>query len=585
MHLPKSYGLFLLVTLGMLLVGIMGYRAVQAGSNEYTFLPLIKGGGSNPPPGSSNTLANGGHVDWPDGGGIAALSDTLSAPVEVSITVVSDPGYDLPEDTQVMGSYYEVWADADTAVSTGSPFIIAFPIPANVSLDHLGLAVLLPAESALDSGPLADFGWQLLAGQVDVANRLFITTLPFLAQDGRVFVLISHPDLISPANSQQAALNREPDTSLFSVECRPFYYHLCNEATKSQLEGLLQDIHTAFDSLGYPEPRLKNLVAELDYPPSSGSLASLGYTVYIEPPNRGLCHLLPASGHYDLETGHLAICLPDPAAGISDDDERVVVHEYFHAVEFAFTAVINEPWEDWIIEGMAQSVEESYFAVNYEMTRSEVGGWVHLHPVDVALTNEGSNWLSDDMAYFAQDFWVYIGQTIFQDMGYLKVILNQGANTDAAESTLPLLGFPLGESYWLWAKNQFFEKNIDFDGALGTPCYFDKPVADPNAIIYWSDSSPFNFASGTIDPLSSFVVQFDWEAAESLDYLTIWEINKIIDPQLPLEYKVYEEGATCTGGIPDGRRTLENVTNQKTYYILLSNTSTTDTVPFQLTYD
>lgn len=238
--------IIILFLLGVLLISIIGYQSARAGLDEFVYLPVVMGGNGSSLPPTGQTLTNSGHVDWPDGGGIATFTDTLSASIEVAIMPVSAPTYDLPEDTQLVGSYYEVSANTDTAVSTSSPFVIAFPIPNNVNMDHLGLAVLLPVESYLDSDPQEDFDWHFLEGQVDAANQLFITTLPFLAQDGRVFVLISHPELDSPPNNLVALANRpaDSDSALFSVNCTGFNLSQdCSEATEEQVEGLLADIH------------------------------------------------------------------------------------------------------------------------------------------------------------------------------------------------------------------------------------------------------------------------------------------------------------------------------------------------------
>lgn len=125
--------------------------------------------------------------------------------------------------------------------------------------------------------------------------------------------------------------------------------------------------------LGFREPRLRNLIETLDFNPLS--LASLGYSAYIEPHNYGFCASRQAGGYYYPPEARLVLCL-DPAVGLNEDYIHILLHEYFHATQYAYPAVLFG-WhglnDAWVIEGMAKTVEESFLSMRCYARRSAAG--------------------------------------------------------------------------------------------------------------------------------------------------------------------------------------------------------------------
>ena len=564
----------LILTLAFLLAsGIPGVIHSEAEDAD-VYLPVVNSaGGSNP---SGGGLDNGESFVGLDGVGIGALSDTLSQPIEVSISSAPVPSIPLPGSATALSSYYNLSAGEDTFVSTESPFILAFPVPSGAATQHLALAVLIPTDGIADWEEEGVHKWEILEGLYHPGKNLFLTTIPFLSSDGRSFVLIEDPGFQSPqtGSPNRAAIN----SPLFEVRCSGWLSVSCASSDlEDEMEDLLRFVRGQLILKGYPEPRIKNLAGDLDFSPNL--LASLGHIAYLEDRNGGLCKKLKAGGYYVPETGHLAVCPTDPANGFINYEIYTVKHEYFHSLQFAYPAVLNDrsvgKQENWIIEGMAKAAEKSYNVD--EMRCSESFGWEELHEVDENLQSE-----TDLNEYFAQDFWVFGGQMFHKGIDYFISVLSAGATVDAVKLMLPGILNPLDDTYWRWAKNQFMEKDINFnDNALGQKCKLDKPVVKEKKI-WLSDDA---FKEGTVPPHDSVVVEFRWTKDITQNLLTIWEL-KSMAPNYGLKYKVYEEReSNCGGAIPDGFRLLKDVTKGKTYFVLLTNVTTDQDLDFMLVFD
>ncbi len=580
--------LILMICLGRTAVTATILVFAENSGSAPVYLPVVMGGSGST---GGGTLDNGGTVAGPDGVSVGAFTDTLtlSGPVVVTISKTSAPTPTFPAQTQVVGEFYQVSAGAAVYVAPVEPFILAFPAPSGVSTTNLALAVLSSGEGVADADKDI-LAWTLLEGKYDLAQNLFLTTIAGLTQEGNTFVLVTHPDFDSTANSAVSAVFRPNAPSrtqfdLFNVKCVYFSNaNDCTAATEDAVAGYLTDIYDHIHGdLGFNKPRLRNLIETLAFDPHM--LSSLGYTAYIEPSDYGYCASENAGGYYDRKTGRLVLCL-NPAVGLSADYVHILIHEYFHATQYAYPPVLVDyeggKDEAWIIEGMATTVEESYFVD--EMLRSEVGGWIELHKVDVTLTSEVG---LDE--YFAQDFWVHYGQNMGSNgsnMSYLQDILMAGAKT---ENVVNVLGDGSHlKAYWEWVKNQVMEKDVDFGGVLQNPCNVEGQVVEEDEIFeHHYEDNPRHFT--TVGPLTTAVVRLTF--SHSYDFGVGWvstdPLNPNPDALAALEYKFYKDGeAGCqarddsvmyefTGGIDAG----------EVYYVVISNTDYDGTYEYVISFE
>jgi hypothetical protein len=274
----KSAKLALLFVLIFLLVQIRHHTfPVQGqGINYSVYMPLIQNGGQ------TGNLDNLGTVEHADGVGVGAYGTTLTQPINVDISSVTAPATPLPAGVQALAGYYQIRADADTYVSPTAPFVLAFPIPAGSPTGNLALGVLLPGEDYLDWEP-SEPVWDFLEGKYDSARNLFLTTIPFLAQDGHTFVLVDHPDIPSVPIQHLPARVTGASSGNFVVICRGFHHGECPEAAEDQVGSLLDELYTTFSDLSYPEPRLRALIEPLEWPPNAPAPAFWQYAIYLEP--------------------------------------------------------------------------------------------------------------------------------------------------------------------------------------------------------------------------------------------------------------------------------------------------------------
>ncbi len=345
------------------------------------------------------------------------------------------------------------------------PLLVGFPVPPGADSAHLALGVLSPLNGQSDEQV-----WDFLDGLYDADQGLFLTTLPFLHAKGDTFVLAEAPDFDSPPNGArlQAAGTR---VGAFTVSCRVFYTPECIPETEKEvaqdLDLIYQRMTKAFHFTDLP--RLRSPFSHIVLKGEPPSLAGVqGYETYIVPQTYRRCE--HAAGLYRQDTGILYLCY-SAAQGILP---QILIHEYFHSVQFAYPNVLNSNTEDRIIEGTAKVAEDSYF-LDGDMSRTDNGGWEKLHTVDSTL-NAGVSTDGTFEEYDAQDFWAYVGQRFQRGLDYLEPILEEGgATTDGIAAALKSeFGLSFGDIYWGWVKNQVIEKVYKLGGGLGDPCKLEQ---------------------------------------------------------------------------------------------------------------
>ncbi len=542
-------------------------------------------------------LVDGGNVVDASGLAVAAAAGTLAAPVDVSSTSVPAPPQALFPGATALGSYFSLCTDADVEAPESTPFIVGLPVPPGADTAHLALAALAPGYDASDGDPLGSL-WFPISGLYDASADLFLTGIPTLADAGRTFVLVEHPDFSSPAPVPPAAASEgglaaaSPATlsQPVQVDCVGFAVGDCGTTQTNPLEI---ELATAYDVLkvqrGYREPRLYR-------PPAGASVSPAGINLVV--PYEAL--LLPASGAgcttasgtrlgaYSPSFKSLLLCMtPGLATTSSEFDElvRTAWHEFFHSIQAAYPQVLGG-WggrDDWLIEGtaeaMARGMDPEAPCSGQEWCRS---GDFSLREPDVELEmRDGAQ------EYRVQDFWVTWGRLESAVVEDLIPIFQLGAQTaDVAQAfTEP----DFKQHYWDWVKNQSYEKTEDFDGGLfGGECsYIDTLFNKP------ARKAPYQSFSKNepLPPLTSRVVVFvssgnlDGEIAVNIEEQTDPNYDNAHtmgqQPHSNLRYKIYQDQSLgCGTAMEDESFPIENLSG--TFYVVVANTSLDTEVFFEV---
>lgn len=529
------------------------------------FLPLVIGS----PAVSEGSLDNGGIVDGPGGVRIGAPQGSLVAPVEVIFASPGAPTQTLPAPAQAIGAYIQIAAAQTTYVAPENPLILAFPVPPGVDTAHLALGVLSSGIDLPDVYTTA-MEWTFLEGLYEASQGLFLSAATALSAEAEIYVLVEHPGFDSPPPAARSAQGFERTNSEYAVLCVQFMDPSeCTPVTQDQAATYLQAFEAKLQGeLGFAAPRLRGLYTTLSVDPLV--VEQIAYRAYLEPKSTGFCNSGNAGGYYSPKEARLVLCL-NPNIGVHGEYIQILLHEYFHATQYGYPAVLSDQQggrrRKFVIEGMAQTVEESFFTSGNVMKRSEVGGWVELHKIDISL-----DWNHDLEPYFAQDFWVYYGQQFGQNMTYLQNILNRGAEVSDVADALGSGDYL--ESYWPWVKNQAMEATNTLDGKLTTPCQLETEtvVFQNNFNFMWTSPDTVRYEV-TVPALTTEVVkvQFDYnyDVAAGMVYPTNYDPSGQAD--MALEYKFYKEGEGGCDQIPDGMRNYEQVNTSDVYYVLITN--------------
>jgi hypothetical protein len=515
------------------------------------------------------------------------------------------PSATLPVGVTSRSSYFALSSDHNQLVTIESPFVIGLPVSAGADTAHLALAYLSKADivSEIAGG---DPAWELLDGVYDANSASFMTTLSFLTADDTALVLVEHPDFASPVNGAetQAAGTRlaspangvETQTAgtrvgAFTVSCKFFGGTGCTTSTEEVVADYLNDIRLRMtDDAGFnfEQPRLRTPISKIILDEGSVSIAlAEGYSARIVPKGIGLCTNF--AGYYQSVSGILTLCF-DPAIGINTDTVETLIHEYFHATQYAHQIVRDQRdlgiLAAWAIEGMAAAAEQSYF----ESTTMLRDVSRPLEDVDLALTTGvWGDLLYEE--YQAQDFWVYTGQRETSGLGYLKSILEDGGGSTAgvAAALDTKFGISFSELYWGWVKNQVIENQYGLGDALGTLCMLNNDALDGGVAIEFPASElayPFNTQSAydTLPPLTAEVIEMTFDnkpsAIVTIEYEGCVGLTGVAREscrnaaQQTLKSKIYVEGeASCQNEDlhPPGGRNLGALSPGTRYFVVVAN--------------
>lgn len=537
-----------------------------------------------------------------DGVVLGALDGTLEAGVEVTVAAVPTPDVPLPDRVQLQGDFFRLSATNDT-YSAENPFLIALPVPDGADTSSLALAFLLQPEDVTD-GDLQEPTWEFIEGVYDPENDFFVATLPFIAGDGRIVALVTSDAFDSPSFGSDPGTETQQTITGFAVSCNRFddddFNNRdidCTNADEADLEAALETARSDFTGEGFGEPYLRRQIDPTrPFNVFDPDLWFLEYVAELRPfrdvdddesrwpcgSRGGIVNL----GGYSSGSQSFFVCIGD--GGVTDPRIDTGRHEYFHATQYGYASVRNGSRATWVIEGTASASENSLGTMARDTSRP-------LHEVDVALTAGGNDDDPDLIEYAAQDFWVFLGSDLGEGLGYLTDVFSEGAGTSDLDTALENAfteyagpGFSgLPRAYWQWAKNQAFEAEVSFDGALGDTCSFASGTAsiDDSTITYTPDEAIPATENFSLDPLTSKVVRFEMPSFSAGDYSVVAEIDATSTDVKIKFYDADDAGTTdcfTTGGTSELGTQLAQVSagSSKTYYALVSNTSMSSTHGF-----
>ena len=535
-------------------------------------------------------LEDGGTITNAAGVTLGAVAGALPSSVPVTMVQTTPSPLPLPPGVRPVSDYFNISAAEDVYVSFETPFILGIPVPAGEPTDGLAIAVLQPTEDFRDQISEQEEEWVIFPGVYRPEDGLFLITLPFLAADGRKVVLVEHPAFIDTAQQQllvqpQAAMQHglakqstiaKAATTNFLVLCLNFPNpNDCGSAQESAIAQALQDAYTDFIGLGYTSaPRLMGPNANLSINPPTNP-PPYKYWAYIYPSGSN-CNAL---GTYSVGTGMLRICL-SANASIGQKEIDTIRHEFFHAIQFAYPAMLATYPNDelWITEGTAEAATRS-------LSQMERNDTVYpLHVIDVAITEKGAG--QKLYHYHAQDFWVYRGQFMSSGMDMLIDLFDLGAELSEVETWI---GGPadFDEAYWGWVKNQIMheEATTDLGNGHGNYCEFNPSVLEAR----FSVGELGGFAYSTDDPgevalppLTARTIELKDNQGGEDARIIVLEMDGTLSSNPDLYYKIYKEKEPGCEALPEGEPRILEETETGNFVVLLANRSRTDNIEFRV---
>ena len=538
-------------------------------------------------------LTPGNTIIAQDGVVIGALEGSIDESVKLTLSPGAKNYPPLPKNAALVSEVYDLAAERDVYAS--GDFLVALPVPAGADTTQLALAFLsLPEDHNED---VTEPVWQLISGVYDPKSQYFITTLPFIAAEGRMVALVQSPAYTSPELAATPELKPQQSTTGFKVSCQNFDDDelnnrnlSCSSSDEADLEQVLEDAYADMNALGFAAPYLQR---EIDtqassFNPNNPNIVFGPYLASLQPfrdveadEARWPCGSrddITNLGGYSSGSKSFFVCIG--RNGVTTGAADTARHEFFHATQYGYKAVRDNSRKSWIMEGSASSSENSGSSMARNTGRP-------YHKIDVSLSAHDNEELYQ---YHAQDFWVYLGNRESLGLAHLQRFFIKGANDSSVNSTIAqsVPGFSgLSDAYWAWAKNQAFEKTTDLGGNFTTTtCTLDTRMANARVINYASDAPPGDTVQ-RLDALESVVFQLDFRALAEVDYSAAFEV---LTSSNSVRVKLYDtaDAATsnCVGTAENKRNSVSVSAGQsETHYLLVSNTHVSQSTTVTLRFD
>ena len=564
-----------LVLIGIVIAGCNYPGIPAADQTADTSSPRPAGGQDSPA-----ALTPGGSVVGVGGVTIAAETGAISTAQQVWIEEIEQPALtaDAPSGAEQIGGYFQIGAAADIYTTLGTTFQVKIPLPEGADPDDLYLGVLEPGDALISE---LNCEGEDCPDEISIENIWILIPVEYLenensvsgkiarlAPQGRTISLFTSREKItegrrSAGKMASAAIQQG---SQYLASCTGFSGSgvTCASSTRSALENEMEDAHSTYTGLGFDSPYLQKnnsgqyLFEIRPYYTSTDADIEIG-VCELETINNAQASL---AGVYSPTKQTIIVCVE--SSSVSSAERSTARHELFHAVQFSYPEVRNNPYEDWIIEASATAAENSDTGMERDLSRA-------YRVVDESLQSNRNT-----IAYQVQDFWVYLGLSWDLGLDYLIDLFENGADTAAVETTLQSDwpgGLTLGDAYWNWARNQAYENHEDFGGPfLRSTCQPDPDVITLEVIDY-NFGSPPGDQSYTLQPLESKLIEINFLALGDLPYTAGVDLSTTSPDVRSIYYLDGEYG--CRNRTPSQSQVVNIDPGQpETYYLLVSNTGT-----------
>jgi hypothetical protein len=363
-------------------------------------------------------LTPGGAVVHSDGIRVSAPPEALDRNVNVWIERVD------PRSVPALSSEY---TSLSGIYRIGSPervlskefFTVDFPLPNNLP-DGPGEVVLLSlindATIYSSAEPEYKLIWSNTYTELNTSQRIASVLHKVLLTEGTAFTLafrrFSSTQLQSQTlDSSKKAVRVLAQAYPLNITCGTDLNLLSNcqcPAGRNCDQGLLNSINES-------KLAIENIISE--YSAIYNINPSIRNVQFVSI-NRSDCQGI--KGAYKFTEGLIFICLSTTGELLQGDVISLLRHELFHSLQGAFIDLSNgdlRPTRRWVIEGTATAaVSSSASSMNSTSLRNP------------RVVVNSANDLDLFEAYKFQDFWVFVGRSIGEGLGYLRPIFTTGLN-------------------------------------------------------------------------------------------------------------------------------------------------------------
>ena len=554
-------------------------------------------------------------------------SSLASAPINIHLKKVNVPdligkAINLPINWELdfVGSWYQLKAYNEVTTHAGKtqkPALqISLPIPAEVQEDEFLAVIVHYPQNIIGNGAL----FLLDQGQRTQGQRTQGITNSYTFAASGVF---EKPYSFSLVRFRNAAMSTTPVTK--TLRQRPVSHTstsahsqvaftaycsidsvLLNSCNAGQLEvasSAALERYVAYRDVGFAEP-----VMAQDSPVQTANGKLLNYKLMLnhQDADRFSYHDCSANtGAFDTVQGRSYTHNSFRVCNASSDDfiKAVVGHELFHAVQLAYLDIgYYVDNDNFVIEGTATA---SMFSDRFAMRRQSVidtsqPADVQVLGIDEALFKENGTGF-----YEAQDFWVFLGESDHyfgsEGFSYLPRFFEYYARNFQGKTTHGVLndfliaekGHGLGGTYFSFAKNHFFERQVLLGGSNkgvndplpgASPCDFDYRNPKGTVLINRKQRVEYTWPNdfqelNSLKPLSSMVYRF--HVLEGGSDITIQASGN----SNALRYKIYEQGSYVSNNCelePENSPRNVSLEKEKVIYVLMSNTNLEEEIEVNL---
>ena len=251
-----------------------------------------------------------------------------------------------------------------------------------------------------------------------------------------------------------------------------------------------------------------------------------------------------------------------------------LAHEYYHAHQYASKAFFAETDHAlYLREGTADALASLVDGPDITRFAPRYSRRVYFSLKD--------NY--DQLEYEAQDFWVYLLNVSPVPLDTLRQFFELGGTSQAVVDTVPILWpqYDLGDLYWDWVKNQYFEHTVDLGAVRAETTWSECRHLHPPALV----ASDATFAAANLTPLTAdpVVLRLGGNPSRLAHGISVETVDPR-DEEL-LRYKIYPTAENCAS-IPEGALGPDALPTSGFYgIILIANTSDRYSLEYYINID